>query len=136
MNFGNKKQFEENIYWNRNKEGDIAIRAELINQDSGESIFLARVATIADLSNPDNNAPDNFSIFKLYEISSIDSDKFGESLDSKALESILGENFLKNFSLLNYLEQGQNILFKRKLPEFIFPARHSNYQFLINLLCS
>ncbi len=71
-----KKQFEENIYWNRNKEGDIAIRAELINQDSGESIFLARVATIADLSNPDNNAPDNFSIFKLYEISSIDSDKF------------------------------------------------------------
>lgn len=103
-----KKQFEENIYWNRNKEGDIAIRAELINQDSGESIFLARVATIADLSNPDNNAPDNFSIFKLYEISSIDSDKFGESLDSKALESILGENFLKNFSLLNYLEQGQN----------------------------
>ena len=54
------KQFEENIYWNRNKEGDISIRAELINQDSGESIFLARVATIADLSNPDNNAPDNF----------------------------------------------------------------------------
>ncbi|MFY0499436.1 AAA family ATPase [Enterobacter cloacae complex sp. YD19/O97A5] len=88
-----KKQFEENIYWNRNKEGDIAIRAELINQDSGESIFLARVATIADLSNPDNNAPDNFSIFKLYEITSIDSNKFGESLDSKALESILGENF-------------------------------------------
>ena len=35
------------------------------------------------------------SIFKLYEVSSIDSNKFGDSLDSKALESILGENFLK-----------------------------------------
>jgi len=103
-----KKQFEENIYWNRKKEGDIAIRAELINQDSGESIFLARVASVADLLIPDNNAPDNFSIFKLYEIDSIDSNTFGEDLDSKALEDILGENFLKNFSLLNYLEQGQN----------------------------
>lgn len=103
-----KRQFEENIYWNRKKEGDIAIRAELINQDSGESIFLARVASVADLSNPDNNAPDNFSIFKLYEINSLDSNEFGKSLDSQALEDVLGDNFLKNFSLLNYLEQGQN----------------------------
>ena len=55
-----------------------------------------------------NNAPDNFSIFKLYQLENFDSDNFNNLVSDSLIEDSLGRNFLKNFSLLNYLEQGEN----------------------------
>jgi exonuclease SbcC len=103
-----KKNFEENLYWNKKKLGDLVIRAELISEKGQESLFLARVATKPELTSQENNAPDDFSIFKLYQIETFDSNDFTNQISHSLLEGFLGVNFLKNFSLLNYLEQGEN----------------------------
>ncbi len=103
-----KKLFEENLYWNKKKLGDLIIRAELISNKGQESLFLARVATKSALTSQENNAPDDFSIFKLYQLEAFDSNDFTNQISNSLLEGFLGVNFLKNFSLLNYLEQGEN----------------------------
>jgi exonuclease SbcC len=103
-----KKNFEENLYWNKKKLGDLVIRAELISNEGQESLCLARIATMPELTNQENNAPDDFSIFKLYQLDRFDSNNFTNQVSDSLLEDFLGTNFLKNFSLLNYLEQGEN----------------------------
>ena len=103
-----KTHFEENLYWNKQKQGNLVIRTKLISEDGNDSLYLARVALISDLSYEKNNAPDNFSIFKLYQLESFDSDNFNNLVSDSLIEDFLGINFLKNFSLLNYLEQGEN----------------------------
>ena len=124
-----QKQFSENIYWNRSKLGPISIKAELISDDNNESITLARTAEILELTTPANNAPDNFAIFKLYKASSLEPGALKEEISQTYLEKILGENFLKNFSILNYLEQGQNrYLYSKKANE-----RRDGINHLINI---
>lgn len=103
-----KTNFEENLYWNKQKQGNLVLRTELISEDGSDSLYLARVALTSDLSHEANNAPDNFSIFKLYQLESFDSDNFNSQVSDSLIEDFLGKNFLKNFSLLNYLEQGEN----------------------------
>jgi len=103
-----KTNFEDNLYWNKNKLGDIAIRIELVNEDTNESLFLVRLATVSDLTVPENNAPDNFSIFRLFRLEYFNDDNFNNEISDVQTNEILGANFLKNFSLLNYLEQGEN----------------------------
>jgi len=80
-----QKQFVENIYWNRSQIGDIAIKAELSDTSTGETIVLARIAETADLKNPANNSPGDFSIFKLYKLDTLTSDSRQE-----VSESLLG----------------------------------------------
>jgi len=103
-----KKSFEENLYWNKKKLGDLVIRVELTSNKGGESLCLARVALTSELVSQENNAPDDFSIFKLYQLDKFESDEFNNEVTDSLLEEFLGLNFLKNFSLLNYLEQGEN----------------------------
>ena len=103
-----KNNFEENLYWNKKKLGDLVIRVELTSDEGSESLYLARVALTSELTRGENNAPDNFSIFKLYQLSDFESDDFNNKVSDSLLEKFLGVNFLKNFSLLNYLEQGEN----------------------------
>lgn len=103
-----KTHFEENLYWNKQKQGNLVIRTELISEDGNDTLYLARVALTSDLSYEKNNAPDNFSIFKLYQLENFDSDNFNNLVSDSLIEDFLGRNFLKNFSLLNYLEQGEN----------------------------
>jgi exonuclease SbcC len=103
-----KNNFEENLYWNKKKLGDLVIRVELTSDEGRESLFLARVALTSELISKENNAPDNFSIFKLYQLDSFESDDFKNRVSDTLFEDFLGVNFLKNFSLLNYLEQGEN----------------------------
>ncbi|MDP3845892.1 MAG: AAA family ATPase [Pseudomonas sp.] len=113
-----QKQFTENIYWNRSQLGDIAIKAELADTDTGENIILARIAETSELVNPANNSPDDFRIFKLYKLATLEPDSPREEVTADFLEEILGENFLKNFAILNYLEQGQNrYLYSKKANE-------------------
>lgn len=113
-----QKQFAENIYWNRNQLGNIAIKAELSDPETGESIILARIAETSELKNPANNSPDDFRIFKLYKLATLEPDSPRHEVATGFLEEILGENFLKNFAVLNYLEQGQNrYLYSKKANE-------------------
>jgi exonuclease SbcC len=103
-----KTNFEENLYWNKKKKGNLVVRAELTSEESEEKLYLARLALTSDLLRQENNAPDNFSIFNLYQLESFESDDFSNLISDSLLEDFLGRNFLKNFSLLNYLEQGEN----------------------------
>lgn len=103
-----KTRFEENLYWNKQKQGNLVIRIKLMSEDGNDFLYLARVALTSDLSYEKNNAPDNFSIFKLYQLENFDSDDFNSLVSDSLIEDFLGINFLKNFSLLNYLEQGEN----------------------------
>jgi exonuclease SbcC len=103
-----KTNFEENLYWNKQKHGNLVVRAELTSGDSEEPLYLARIALTSDLHRQENNAPDNFSIFKLYQLDCFESEDFSNTIPDSLLDNFLGSNFLKNFSLLNYLEQGEN----------------------------
>jgi len=103
-----KKIFEENLYWNKRKLGDLVIRAELICDGNEDSLYLARVGLKSKLQGNNYNAPDDFSVFKLYQLESFESVHYKNEVDISLLETYLGVNFLKNFSLLNYLEQGEN----------------------------
>lgn len=106
---GKKKiNFEENLYWNKQKQGDLVLRVELKSEDGEDTLYLARVALTSELCSQENNAPDNFSIFKLYQLDSFESNDFNNLITDSLFEDFLGVNFKKNFSLLNYLEQGEN----------------------------
>lgn len=103
-----KKQFEENLYWNKKQAGDLVIRIELKDESDEQTLNLARVGIKAELQSKENNAPDNFDAFKLYQLDSFESNDFNIMIDESLIENYLGKNFLKNFALLNYLEQGEN----------------------------
>lgn len=102
------KKYKDNLYWNkRNGEKNIEIRGQISN-DEGDNLYFIRVAQIADLKIPTNNKADMFGIFKLYALESFDSNTFNEQLPPDHLDTYFGEGFSKNYSMLNYLQQGQS----------------------------
>lgn len=106
-----KKQnnFKDNLYWNKNNgENPLEIRIEIF--DSSENIFyyFCRRAEVNDLKVEQNNKANNFSIFKLYKLETFDSIDFSNEIKNIEIEKYLGENFLSNYTITNYLEQGQS----------------------------
>lgn len=123
-----KKSFTENLLWNTKKNGPIVIKAHITNQSEDTDIVLARVAKTDHLKDPKNNCPENFEAFKLYKLESFDSEIYEQEFSSDQLTEILGDNFSKNFELLNYLEQGQNkYLYSKNVSE-----RKKGIEHLIN----
>jgi len=114
-----KKNYKDNLYWN-NKGGDkdVEIRCEIVDIDTGEKMFFARVAKVADLKKPPNNKADNFSIFTLHKIDSIERIEVGVALPNNYFDEHFGENFCVNYAMLNYLQQGQSrFIFSQKITE-------------------
>lgn len=103
LKVGNKS-FNKSLYQNHNYQEDISIIAELTNGSS--SIFVMRLAKNLDLSRS-KNKPNIFNEFKLYELTSFD--KYSDPKlivnENKFWAEKLGEKFLQNFSVLNYLQQ-------------------------------
>ena len=111
-----KKNYDDNLYWNKKqKKQDLYIKAEFIHSDTGESKTLARMAKSSNLSNIKTNRADNFDAFLLYHLDHFDSVDFSTEVDETILNQLFGENLSDNYTLLNYLEQGQNnFLFSKK----------------------
>ncbi|MDD4962628.1 MAG: AAA family ATPase [Gallionella sp.] len=106
---GTKKNYIDNLYWNtKNGDSVLIIKLELVSSSNGERITFARVATVEDLKKQANNRADKFDIFKLYSLSEFDSEILSDPLPSHYLDKYFGENFCKNYSMLNYLQQGQS----------------------------
>ncbi|CAN7550866.1 AAA family ATPase [Duganella sp. LjRoot269] len=114
-----KKKYKDNLYWNtRTGDKDIEIRVELTDTKSGDQVFFIRRAKKSDLEKSDNNKPDNFEIFSLHQMPSFDSEEFGQALKSSYFDEYFGENFCSNYSMLNYLQQGQSkFIFAKKATE-------------------
>lgn len=126
---GNKK-FSKSLYQNHNSDSDVSIIAEL--RKGNESLYVMRMARAVDLRKG-SNKPNSFDDFKLYELSS-----FGNNFDAKLIkdESIfwsekLGDNFLSNYSVLNYLQQdSKSIVLPDRCDE---RSRTGQIEHLINL---
>lgn len=106
-----KKQtnYVDNLYWNKkNSEEMLFIKVEFVNLATDEKRSFARFATPADLSNESNNRADKFEIFKLCALDSFESKDFSKTVESDYFDSIFGENFCKNYKMLNYLHQGES----------------------------
>jgi len=106
---GNKnKQYERNLYWNNKSTTSIEIKAEFYCDD--EVVFLMRMASPKELNIKKNNKPLAFDIFKLYKISSFDEVSDPELISDEKyfIKRIFGDNFLSNFSVLNYISQDNN----------------------------
>ncbi|MEZ8116180.1 AAA family ATPase [Vibrio splendidus] len=103
LKVGNKT-FNRSIYQNHNSQEDVSIVAEL--RKESESIYVMRLAKQVDLD-VSKNKPNSFEEFKLYELTSFD--KSAEPrliVDEKQFwAEKLGDKFLSNFSVLNYLQQ-------------------------------
>lgn len=111
-----KSNFKDNLYWNANSGGDLSITAEFTNEESGGKLIISRMARAVDLKVPKKNSAENFELFKLYELSSFDSKDFSKEITNDDLEKILGRGLINNYSLLNYLEQGQSaFLFSKNM---------------------
>lgn len=103
-----QKNYKDNLYWNtKSGANDLCIAAELVNE-KGEILSFARVADVASLNIESNNRADKFDIFQLFELSNFDSIEYNNKKPTNYLEKYFGENFCKNYPLLNYLQQGQN----------------------------
>ncbi|WP_292954583.1 MULTISPECIES: AAA family ATPase [unclassified Neptuniibacter] len=112
---GGKSNYEDNLYWNiRSTASDLYIKVEL--SDGPNDLILARHAR-ATSRQPATNRADKFEPFLLYQLESFDSDDFSKDnlRDESFIAEIFGDNFRGNYSLLNYLEQGQN--------EYLFSTR-------------
>ena len=106
---GNKnQQYDRNLYWNNKSQTNVKIKAQFYKDD--ETISLMRMASLEDLSDKKNNKPLSFDIFKLYELISFDdTDNINLISDETTfIKSVFGENFLSNFSVLNYISQDNN----------------------------
>lgn len=104
-----KTNYSDNLYWNiKRGQKDLCIKAEFFNDENDQKLVIARMARVADLRRQNKNRADNFEAFKLYSLNSFESVDFNSEKDEKYLNEIFGRNFTGNFSLLNYLEQGQN----------------------------
>jgi len=106
-----KKQtnFKDNLYWNKkNGEHPIEIRIELFDSSTDSYFYFCRRAEVNDLKIEQNNKANNFSIFKLYKIEHLDSIDFTNELNNTNIDEYLGKNFLSNYTITNYLEQGQS----------------------------
>jgi len=102
------KQYDRNLYWNNKSKSDIKIKAEFYCDD--KIIYLLRTADLKDLRNKKNNKPLSFNIFKLYELSNFDDTDKGNLIlnEEEFIKNIFGDNFLNNFSVLNYISQDNN----------------------------
>lgn len=126
---GNKK-FSKNLYQNHNSNGDVSIIAEL--RKNNESLCIMRMARSADLRRG-NNKPNSFDDFKLYELSSFDNIADAKLIEDepKYWAEKLGDKFLSNFSVLNYLQQdSKSIVLPDKCDE---RSRTGQIEHLINL---
>lgn len=106
-----KKQinFKDNLYWNKkNGEHPIEIRIELFDNSTNSHFYFCRRAEVDALKVEQNNKANNFSIFKLYKLENFDSMVFTHELNNTEIDEYLGENFLSNYTVTNYLEQGQS----------------------------
>ncbi|MDE2419693.1 MAG: AAA family ATPase [Gammaproteobacteria bacterium] len=114
---GSKTRYSDNLYWNvKGGEKDLKIKIEISSTSGNEHLCFARVATVADLKLPNNNKANKFDIFKLYALTDFRSDALGEILPSNHIDSLFGESFSKNYSMLNYLQQGQsNFIFAKSI---------------------
>ncbi|EPA3422803.1 AAA family ATPase [Yersinia enterocolitica] len=101
------KNYSDNLFWNtKNGEGDLVIKAELTKNN--EKIYIARVARVASLKKEQNNKANNFSIFELYVIDSFESEVYENTIGQDYIDGLFGQGFSENYTLLNYLEQGQS----------------------------
>ncbi|NIE63136.1 AAA family ATPase [Burkholderia sp. Ax-1719] len=106
-----KKQvkYDDNLYWNTKKGKEtLFIKVEFVDLDTGFRPVFARFALPEKLSLPSNNRADKFDIFKLCSLETFDSIDFSTELPGNYFDEIFGENFSKNYSMLNYLHQGEN----------------------------
>ncbi|TPA20962.1 hypothetical protein DXJ84_24655 [Vibrio parahaemolyticus] len=103
LKIGNKT-FTKNLYQNHDSQQDVSIVAELKNDS--ESIYIMRLAKKTDLDTS-KNKPNNFEDFKLYELTDFDIDADPKLIvdERKFWDKKLGDKFLSNFSVLNYLQQ-------------------------------
>ncbi|ENO3536065.1 chromosome segregation protein SMC [Raoultella ornithinolytica] len=116
---GNVKNYNDNLFWNKaNGEKDIEISVEMSNDINKEMLYLSRRALVNDLKVIQNNKADNFSIFELYKLDSLDSYENSSLITQNDLDDILGAGFTDNYSFLNYLEQGQSsFIFSKSIRE-------------------
>ncbi|HDS3054153.1 TPA: AAA family ATPase, partial [Morganella morganii subsp. morganii] len=116
---GNVKNYNDNLFWNKaNGEKDIEISVEMSNDINKEMLYLSRRALVNDLKVIQNNKADNFSIFELYKLDSLDSFENSSLITQNDLDDILGAGFTDNYSFLNYLEQGQSsFIFSKSIRE-------------------
>ena len=98
------KKFKRSLYQNHYSEQDVSIIAELRKEN--ESIYVMRLAKKEDLD-ASKNKPSSFEDFKLYELTSFDSVADARLIDDEHAfwSERLGDKFLSNFSVLNYLQQ-------------------------------
>lgn len=114
-----KKKFKDNLYWNKkNGEVDLKIKVELMNDIDDEKLFFVRMGFINDLKVETNNKANNFNIFSLYKLDDFDSESTGSKLENNFFEQFFGESFCHNYSMLNYLHQGQSqFIFSKKITD-------------------
>jgi exonuclease SbcC len=98
------KRFKKSLYQNHYSQRDISIIAEL--KKGNKSLYVMRLAKKEDLD-ASKNKPNSFDDFKLYELTSLDGDAEPRlvSDEEKFWSERLGDKFLNNFSVLNYLQQ-------------------------------
>lgn len=114
----NRKNYDDSLFWNtRSGKKDLFIKIEFISAE--HRLVLARHAPIKLLETKANNRADKFEHFSLHELSDFDSEDFTDASrrDNHFLDRVFGANFRENFSLLNYLEQGQNRLLHTRVDE-------------------
>ncbi len=113
-----KSNYEDNLYWNtKGGKFNLCIRAEFVNHHSNEKFAVARMAKVSDLGIQRQNRADRFEIFKLYKLHTFESEDFSEEITDEVFHRLFGRNFIANFSLLNYMEQGQNTFLFSKSTE-------------------
>ncbi|MCG7585729.1 AAA family ATPase [Photobacterium sp. OFAV2-7] len=126
---GNKK-FSKSLYQNHNSDGDVSIIAEF--RKGNESLYIMRMARAADLRRG-SNKPNSFDDFKLYELASFSNTADARLIEDESLfwSEKLGDKFLSNFSVLNYLQQdSKSIVLPDKCDE---RSRTGQIEHLINL---
>lgn len=114
-----KKKFKDNLYWNKkNGEVDLKIKVELMNDLDDEKLFFVRMGFVNDLKVEVNNKANNFDIFSLYKLDDFNSESTNNKLENNFFEQFFGESFCSNYSMLNYLHQGQSqFIFSKKITD-------------------
>lgn len=127
----NKHSFKSNLYRHNGYSGDICIAAELTN--GNQTINIMRKADAKEMK-AKKNKPSEFSIFKLYQLKDFNdwSSAVKISDESAFWKQLLGNNFQKNFDVLNYLQQDSKALI---IPDGCCEdtARTKQIEHLINL---
>lgn len=130
LKLGNK-HFDSNLYRNHSSNGDVVIIAEL--KKGSESLCIMRKAS-SDAIRGGSNKPSDFTLFKLYQLHSFEDEASAELIadEAKFWAENLGDKFLKNFSVLNYLQQdSKSIVIPDKCADD--KSRTNQIEHLINL---